>query len=374
MPVSRGLLITLWNKSCVMNKVYRLYWSCARRVCWASGTRTHFSKRTTNKIIMPSVGYHSLITGNECGYSFRLTNLFENYADDKTLQRGVPKMEAKRRLVKTCDRILAEIEFGGNTLKRFAIGKTYVDKKRDEKFLPDNPETWKLKDGISGRWDYYEEKGYNGLVVIACIDNTCIPRNPRIFFDEPIVYQKEPYALALKDSLIRHYMFVDEDPRLYTRKLYTGRTWREEHKGAVLFLAFEIKPAHNTEIITLQPDEEYTISSTCKKPVVVRVSALSKGSLNIKKKIRKSKQLWRINILIWMESCIWYKSTHVAMPVSILSQKDVCWNWLSDNICIFFYQCRCYLLQFIELCKNIPNHNQFDTLVGMRVDFNQTQR
>ena len=34
-----------------------------------------------------------------------------------------------------------------------------------------------------------------------------------------------------------------------------------------------------------------------------------------------------------------------------------------------FYQCRCYLLLFTELCRNTPNHNQFDTCIVRPVDF-----
>ena len=52
-----------------------------------------------------------------------------------------------------------------------------------------------------------------------------------------------------------------------------------------------------------------------------------------------------------------------------LIMLDVYWNWLSDKIVISFYRCRCYLLQFTELCTNTPNHNQFDTYVLTCVDF-----
>ena len=34
-----------------------------------------------------------------------------------------------------------------------------------------------------------------------------------------------------------------------------------------------------------------------------------------------------------------------------------------------FYQCRCYLLLFTELCMNTPNHNQFDSCIVRPVDF-----
>ena len=35
----------------------------------------------------------------------------------------------------------------------------------------------------------------------------------------------------------------------------------------------------------------------------------------------------------------------------------------------FFYQCRCYLLQFTNLSISTPNRNQFDTCVITRIDF-----
>ena len=56
-------------------------------------------------------------------------------------------------------------------------------------------------------------------------------------------------------------------------------------------------------------------------------------------------------------------NTHDLQCIIKLIWLDVCWNLMSDKICISFYQFRCYQLLFKELCMSTPNRNQFDTWI-----------
>ena len=68
-------------------------------------------------------------------------------------------------------------------------------------------------------------------------------------------------------------------------------------------------------------------------------------------------------------------SPHVAIPVLYKFNYVRCVLELTvRKIYISFYQCRCHLLQFTELCMNTPNPNQFDTGIAMCVNFNQFLR
>ena len=166
-----------------------------------------------------------------------LANLFDKNEGDKDKEVVLVLItfnEAKRRLVRACDGILHSIfNNTGKEIQEFVIGKTYVQERRHVKFRADKHTTWKLGGGINGRWRYYRDLGYDGLIVLTCVTRSLVPRKSRrkikFLFEKndskkEFSVDQELYALALEQYLIAHYMFGDPDPRLRNRSLGTGNT------------------------------------------------------------------------------------------------------------------------------------------------------
>lgn len=67
-------------------------------------------------------------------------------------------------------------------MKKFYIGKTHIKKHEKRRFDISKPGTWRLGNGINGRFSSHvkEDHGKNGLIVMALVTRESIPQSSLI--------------------------------------------------------------------------------------------------------------------------------------------------------------------------------------------------
>ena len=150
----------------------------------------------------------------------------------RNLKRGVQK---GLKHVKEC---IQSIETErGSKLEYFYIGKTHGKQRRGRYFDHMDQNTWRLDDGINGRFRQHNRCGYgcDGLVVLTVVTREAI--HPKVCSNKPNFHQLEHYALALENRLIQDFL---SDRRLYNDTLEPGRRVSCP-VGYPLYMAFKVR-------------------------------------------------------------------------------------------------------------------------------------
>ena len=89
-------------------------------------------------------------------------------------------------------------------LKKFYIGKSHIKKHDKRRFDVSNSATWRLGNGINGRYSSHikEDHGRNGLIVVAVVTRDSIPQS---CLDDGTIKHQEEYALLLEKRLIQKF-------------------------------------------------------------------------------------------------------------------------------------------------------------------------
>lgn len=164
-------------------------------------------------------------SGGTDNYTFNLVDLTEKTFEDRV-----------KSLIEQINKTIGILENSGRKIEEFCVGKTFVKKlKKGPKFNPAKESTWKVAEGVGGRWrNKYKPEEYNGLVVLGAVSRdmlkgTCITDG----------WNHQSYALALESALICHYAFQAFDDRLANRSLYPGNLQHRLSAGYVIYFAFK---------------------------------------------------------------------------------------------------------------------------------------
>lgn len=145
--------------------------------------------------------------------------------------------EATERVSDNIDERIKDI----SKVTEFYIGKSHIRCKKRVSFDAEKSSTWKLDDGINGRYREHKEKSYgqDGLFVAAVITKESIPRSCR---EDGYIIHQEEYALVLEKRLIKKYHENgDTKSKLANRTLSPGNTDRAPSIGYVIYIAFSTK-------------------------------------------------------------------------------------------------------------------------------------
>ena len=122
--------------------------------------------------------------------------------------------------------------------EKFYIGKSTI-RKREEHFHPDDQDTWDTE-LIDHHWrDRKKDTGgeYEAMAVLTVTTKDTLPplesRKPDQW--------KEQYTVALKQGLITHFMFVEDDDRLENYNTKPGKFAEGDAQAHVLYLALKFK-------------------------------------------------------------------------------------------------------------------------------------
>lgn len=108
----------------------------------------------------------------------------------------------------------------GRSIRKFYIGKTYVDEREDEDFDPMEPRTMTFR-GVRSRFCYHKKRDYgkDGLVVLT-------------------VGTSEDYILKLEKKLIKSF---SDSPKLANKSTKPGRKSSTKKAGYALYVAFTLE-------------------------------------------------------------------------------------------------------------------------------------
>ena len=182
-------------------------------------------------------------TRGGCSFDELCNGSVKYYACDNVIDiTKVTVQEAEQMLLDHLYSCIQSIETErGLKVEKVYIGKTYVRQKKDShrrrvRFDHMNSSTWKLDDGINGRWKDHkrEDYGRDGLVVLTVVTREAI--HPDIQENNPD-FHHEDYALALESRLIQDCMM---DPRLYNKTLEPGKRDSSTSIGYALYMAFKV--------------------------------------------------------------------------------------------------------------------------------------
>ncbi|XP_052817607.1 uncharacterized protein LOC128243729 [Mya arenaria] len=244
---------------------------------------------------MPKVEFEKLLDKRnpEIGYASNLARLYDEGDDieehtttlkHKHNETGEP---SKRKLFKEKDKryrekvpftfkrsvkalvlhvknILQQLSEKRGPVEKFVIGKTHARKLKKVPFDPFKFNTWRLADGVNGRWKTsYEKEGYDGLIVLCAITKDLLPKadpinKPQLRLalsasaslqetddsDDEVeceLYHQQHYILALEQQLIHYFAYVEQDPRLGNLSVSTGNMERQNAVAGVLYVAFKLK-------------------------------------------------------------------------------------------------------------------------------------
>ena len=172
---------------------------------------------------------------------------FEDIVDGKigyVLDRGAVIVnetitEATETVTQNIDKLVSDISEGSKEVTKFYIGKSHFRTRSGKRIIdPKNPHTWRLDNGINGRYQDHRGQPYgqNGLLVVAVITSKSIPENCKA---AGYIIHQEEYALVLEKRLIQKYK---DDPMLANKPSYrTGNTDDEKSIGYVIYIAFSTK-------------------------------------------------------------------------------------------------------------------------------------
>ena len=163
-----------------------------------------------------------------------------SYACDNVIDitRGNPTVqEAEQELLDHLYRCIRRIERGRELeVEKFYIGKTYVRQKTGAQFDHMDSSTWRLDNGINGRWNVHKDTDYgrDGLVVLTVVTRDAI--HPDIQENNPD-FHEEKYALVLERRLILDCMI---DSRLENKTLESGKRDSARSICYALYIAFKV--------------------------------------------------------------------------------------------------------------------------------------
>ena len=142
------------------------------------------------------------------------------------------------KLIERIDSIVeANEKYHSKKCEGFYIGKSTIREWSSPCFDPDKPDTW---DGklIHDCWKKHSRKdGYQAMAVLTVVTYETLPP---LWSQSPDVC-KEQYTVALKQGLITHFMFVEEDERLANDDTVPGKFAGRDAKAHVLYLAMKFK-------------------------------------------------------------------------------------------------------------------------------------
>lgn len=144
-------------------------------------------------------------------------NLVRLYDIENRRKVPFPFKKSVETLRTRVDDTLRELESNtGKTIEEFTIGTSHARRKKSVRnFDPCDFTTWKLDDGVNGCWrKTYKNKEYDGLVVLCAITGDQLTERVRGLREENHLFDQEHYAIALEQSLLQYYAYVEEDGRL----------------------------------------------------------------------------------------------------------------------------------------------------------------
>ena len=181
---------------------------------------------------------NSDIKSYACDYLVDLTKVRKKGKGPWTLSR------ATKALIKHVRKCVKFIQIGqGRNVKHFYIGKTHVQRKLKCKFDHMKRSTWKLANGINGRFrSHCQNPDYDidGLVVLTVVTRKAIPPNVR---NNRKKVNQELYALALESKLIQHFLIKRDDDRILNKTIDTGGkdSNKQDTKGYPLYMAYKLE-------------------------------------------------------------------------------------------------------------------------------------
>ena len=193
---------------------------------------------------MMAISRISRIACGGCAFEQLCKGSVQSYACDNLIDITVNNKghtptirETEQMLLKHVKECIQSIETERRSkLEYFYFGKTHVKQRKGSYFDHMNHNTWRLDDGINGRFREHSRCGYgrDGLVVLTVVTREAI--HPKICSNKPNFHQ-EDYALALENRLIQDFL---SDPRLYNDTLEPGRRVSCPAVGYPLYMAFKV--------------------------------------------------------------------------------------------------------------------------------------
>lgn len=152
------------------------------------------------------------------------------------LRKKVTFNERVNSLIEQINEPIGILEKSGRKIEEFCVEKTFVKKlKKGPKFNPAKENTWKVAEGVGGRWrNKYKPEEYNGLVVLGAVSRGMLKGTCKTDG-----WNHQSYALALESALICHYAFQAFDNRLANRSLYPGNLQNRLSAGYAIYFAFK---------------------------------------------------------------------------------------------------------------------------------------
>ena len=179
------------------------------------------------------ITFDQLCRGKQAYYVCDKECLVHDITHTDTLQ------QVEDKLVRKIEELFTEIEIQRDAkIKKFYIGKTYVQKvKRSKTVDPVNPTSWR-KAGISSRWGDHrkEDYGKDGMIVIAILTKDEVPRQ-----EDGRVVGQELYTLALEQRLLHYYKITRNDARFDNDTFTSGGADKKGSAGYALYVAFSLE-------------------------------------------------------------------------------------------------------------------------------------
>ena len=123
----------------------------------------------------------------------------------------------------------------GGKCKELYIGKSTIREKRRPPFDPYIPRTWDDK-LIRGWWCEHSSNKFQAMTVLTVVTEDTLPHLDKRSPNE----WKEQYTVALKQALITHFMFVEEEHLAYENTM-PGKFAEGDPKAHVLYLAMKFE-------------------------------------------------------------------------------------------------------------------------------------
>ena len=201
--------------------------------------------------------YDELCRGTQKNYSFNLVCLHQNYHQ---YQEAMPFAVAAETLKIQIKKSIEDIErqnIHAKEIESFVIGKSHAKQRKKRSGGRStvhcdcmNRNTLKLGDGISARWrNKYLPEGYDGLVVLAAITRTMVPKG---ILDNQEWMNQEQYAIALEQRLISMFMLEDVDSRIDNESFETGKVSKTPPYAGIVYFAYKLSDTDG-----LKETEEY---------------------------------------------------------------------------------------------------------------------
>ena len=182
------------------------------------------------------IDYESVFQGKS-GYMTDLADLKEENGQDITdFDKIVTVVYDKVHEI--VEKIKAQEE-----ITELMVGKSHARERENTKFDPSKPVTWKLSDGISGRWrNRYKPEGYRVLIVVACLTNANIVPVVKRINDK--LGNPQMLAVALELNLIGKLLYKDQLP-IQNESFRPGSHAADDPKAGLVYLAIKLGLSSN---------------------------------------------------------------------------------------------------------------------------------